>query len=68
MQKLNTDILTEIAALNRKIDEKYPELRKYLDETRSTIPQSDVNNPNIDTDALQNYRDSLKELIKKYNH
>ena len=68
MEKLNTDILTEIAALNRKIDEKYPELRKYLDETRSTIPQSDVNNPNIDTDALQNYRDSLKELIKKYNH
>lgn len=60
------DILTEITRLTNEIENKYPELQKYLDETRATLPQGDFNDSELDVASLENYRDSLKEMIEKY--
>ena len=34
--KNSQQILTEISTVTREIEDKYPELQKYLSETRST--------------------------------
>ncbi|WAC00999.1 hypothetical protein N7U66_12475 [Lacinutrix neustonica] len=65
MKKTQQDILTEISTLRRTIEENYPELQKYLDETRETLPQGGIGGE-IDVDSLKNHRDSLKSLIDKY--
>ena len=59
-------ILTEISQISREIEENYPELQKYLDETPETL--SDENNKagKMDEKALQNYLESLKSIVKKY--
>jgi hypothetical protein len=36
--KETKDVLTEISSTLREIEGKYPELQKYLDETRNTLP------------------------------
>lgn len=63
-------ILNDISVLTLKIQEDYPELQKYLDEQRSTLPHDDLIGSTLDLDALQSYRDGLKELIDHYkeNH
>lgn len=61
------NILTEITRLTNEIENKYPELQKYLDETRATLPQGDFSESEMDVTSLENYRDSLKEMIEKYN-
>lgn len=66
MEKVKTDILSEISTLTRIIQSEYPELQKYLDESRSTLPQGDMDNA-LDMQSLQDYRDSLKELIQRYD-
>jgi hypothetical protein len=49
------------------IQEKFPELSKYIDEMPITIP---VNNPEINLKNLKDYYNSLDNLIEKYaeNH
>ncbi len=64
--KTSQKILSEITTLTREIEEDYPELQKYLGETRSTLPQGDNSNPQLDLESLENYRDELQNLIKKY--
>ncbi|MBR9844612.1 MAG: hypothetical protein GYB35_00175 [Algicola sp.] len=59
-------ILTEIATVTRTIEDNYPELQKYLDETRSTLPQGDNSDASINKKDLENYLNELKTLIKKY--
>lgn len=59
-------ILTEIATVTRTIEDNYPELQKYLDETRSTLPQGDNSEASINEKDLENYLNELKTLIKKY--
>ncbi|XMO87923.1 hypothetical protein AAFN75_06435 [Algibacter sp. AS12] len=66
MKTENTNILSEISTLTRVIEEQYPELQKYLDEGRSTLPQGNVE-ASIDNKSLENYRDTLKELIQNYD-
>ena len=66
MEKVKTDILSEISTLTRVIEQDFPELLKYLDETRSTLPQGEEGST-IDMKSLENYRDSLKELIQRYD-
>ena len=58
------DILTEISTLTRKIETEHPEVYKHLDEMPMTLPDS--KNPNVDTKSLENYLQSLKDLIQKY--
>ncbi|MFL1010569.1 hypothetical protein [Flavisericum labens] len=65
MEQAKTDILTEISSLTRTIEERYPELQKYLGESRGTLPQGEVNHT-LDKEALEDYRNTLKELIRGY--
>ena len=67
MEATNTNILQEISNLTLTIEKDYPELQKYLDESRSSLPQGAFDNSKMDAEELINYRDSLKELIDNYN-
>lgn len=62
--KLSDDILK----ITMVIRNEYPELLKYLNEMPVTIP--DVNKPTINIDVLQEYYNSLLDLLRKYapNH
>ncbi|SDB61711.1 hypothetical protein SAMN03097699_2639 [Flavobacteriaceae bacterium MAR_2010_188] len=58
------ELLTEISTITREIEERDPELLKYLDETPMTIP--DIKNPDVDNKALKEYLETLKEIKSKY--
>jgi hypothetical protein len=64
--KNTQQILTEITTVTREIEENYPELQKYLNETRSTLPGSSKESGTIDQKDLKDYLNELRELIKKY--
>ncbi|WP_195806599.1 hypothetical protein [Winogradskyella helgolandensis] len=59
-------ILTKISIVTRDIEENYPELQKYLSETRSTLPHGSNEMDNIDTSDLENYLNELKEIRDRY--
>ena len=63
-EELNADILK----VTMTIQDKYPELSKYISEMPVTVPN--VKNPAIDLKNLQDYYNSLNEILKKYapNH
>ena len=63
-EELNADILKVTMAIR----DKYPELSKYILEMPVTVPN--VKNPAIDLKNLQDYYNSLNEILKKYapNH
>ncbi|MBL85452.1 MAG: hypothetical protein CMO82_02195 [Winogradskyella sp.] len=56
-------ILTKIAALTREIEDHHPELIKYLDETRSTLPNNS-GQATLDNKDLQNYLEQLQSLLE----
>ncbi|MBR9915166.1 MAG: hypothetical protein GYB32_10145 [Algicola sp.] len=60
-------VLTEIATVTRTIEDSYPELQKYLDETRSTLPH-DNDEGSLDLKDLENYLQELKSMISKYEN
>ncbi|MGJ8548422.1 hypothetical protein HSX10_07715 [Winogradskyella undariae] len=62
----HTAILTEISTVTRDIEENYPELQKYLGETRSTLPKGDNSDGSLNKEDLENYLNELKEMIEKY--
>lgn len=68
METLKKNILSEIASLTRTIEANYPELQKYLDERRNTLHQGNINSGELNNEELSTYRDSLKNLIEKYNN
>lgn len=45
-------ILTETSTLTRAIEKKLPELKKYLDETRSTLLEGHNIEPNLELNEL----------------
>lgn len=63
-KKINKAILK----ITMKIKEQFPELSKYILEMPVTIPN--VENPEMNSKALQDYYDSLEVLLKDYteNH
>jgi len=63
MNKLQ-NTLTEISQLTKIIETNYPELYQFLDENPITIPSE--SNPSIDKKILQDYLDSLKQLLKHH--
>ena len=67
MEAAKSDIVSEISTLIRIIEDQHPELQKYLDENRSTLPQGNLKGSKINEDELANYRDSLKALIQNYS-
>lgn len=58
-------LLTKISERVRSIEENYPELQKYLDETRITLPQSNEDTP-IDKKDLEDYLNSLDTMVDEY--
>ncbi|MBO6879891.1 MAG: hypothetical protein JJ870_04905 [Winogradskyella sp.] len=66
MMKETQQILTEIATVTREIEDNYPELMKYLNETRSTLPEGSNASATLNKEDLQNYLNQLKELVSKY--
>ncbi|MHA7844399.1 MAG: hypothetical protein ACX93I_13850 [Winogradskyella sp.] len=59
-------ILTKISTITRRIEEDYPELTKYLEETRSTLPNNSGEATLNDSD-LKNYLEQLESLIENHN-
>lgn len=64
--ELSQRLLADITQVTRDIEEHYPELQKYLDENPLTLPDGDTKEVEMDNDALREYLDSLRELIRKY--
>lgn len=63
-EELNADILK----ITMTIRDNYPELSKYISEMPVTVP--DESNPHVNVKNLQDYYDSLNNILKKYalNH
>lgn len=66
--KTEKEINDAILKITMKIRNDYPELSKYLSEMHVTIP--DDSNPDINIKILQDYYESLENILKKYipNH
>ena len=59
-KELNEDILK----ITMLIQEKYPELSKFITEMPVTVPN--IETSEINNQHLSNYYDSLKTLVDKY--
>ncbi len=60
------ELNSKIMEITMTIKEKYPELYEHLGEMPVTIP--DTENPEINVKNLRAYYDSLKSLVKNYEH
>jgi hypothetical protein len=58
------DTVNKILALTTKIKTNYPELYVLLNENPITIPS--VNRPTINNNIMQDYLDSLKQILNHY--
>ncbi len=58
------EILKEIFQVQMEIQEKHPELMKYLAEMPDTLPVE--GSVKVDSNSLLKYLDSLKEMILNY--
>lgn len=57
-------LLLKISEVTRDLETNYPEVYEFLDENPITIPNQE--DPKIGAKELQNYLDSLNDLIQKY--
>lgn len=66
--KTTEELISEISITILEIQTNYPELYIYLDEIPMTIPNK--SNPKIDVKALEDYQQSLKEILSNHrkNH
>ena len=62
--KTEKELNTRIIALTMQIQEKHPELLKFLDEMPVTVP-NEVN-PEINIKILSDYCESLDNILKKH--
>lgn len=60
VKKLYNDIMQ----ITLEIQEKHPELLKYVNEMQDTLPND--GKASLDIDSLREYCDSLKNMILKY--
>ncbi|WP_299107636.1 hypothetical protein [uncultured Winogradskyella sp.] len=58
------NMLKEITELTTDIETNYPELYRSLEEIPMTIPTNE--NPNVDKVVMQDYLESLKQLLEHY--
>lgn len=63
--KTKNEIVKGIIETTMTIDEKFPELSKYIVEMPVTIPNA--NEPEINEMNLDDYKNSLDVLLKKYD-
>ena len=59
------EIVEAIGKLTLEITEKHPEMSKYIGEMPITNP--DTEHPSITVKVLQDYYDSLKILMKRFD-
>jgi len=59
-----SNVVAEIEKLTTTIETNYPELYRSLDENPMTIPVT--NNPHVDKEAMLEYLESLKQLLKHH--
>jgi len=66
--KRSQKLTKEINDLTLKIEQEYPELYQYLNETPVDIPSND--HSKLNTQNFSDYLDSLKQLLNHYieNH
>ncbi len=57
-------LISEITEITTNIETNYPELYKFIEEQPITIPVS--NHPETDEKTLQDYLDSLKQLLNHH--
>lgn len=57
-------LLAEISKLTKTIETNYPELYQFLDENPITIPSE--SHPTINRNVMQDYLESLKQLLKHH--
>jgi hypothetical protein len=62
--KTEQGLTNDILKITMMINEKFPELSKYITEMPVTIPDTD--NPEINIKNLSDYKESLETLLKKY--
>jgi len=62
--KTLTKLLTEITQITTNIETNYLELYRSLDENPLTIPATD--HLHIDKQIMENYLESLKQLLKHH--
>jgi hypothetical protein len=62
--KTDQELSNEIFKLTMMINEKFPELSKYITEMPITIPST--NKPEINIKTLSDYKESLENLLKTY--
>jgi len=58
------NILDKITQLTLNIETNYPELYRTLDENPMTLPVT--SHPHIDKKVMQEYLESLKELLEHH--
>lgn len=58
------ELTEKILKITILIQEKYPELSKYLSEVQETLPT--LEHPEVDEKALANYYQTLDEMLKDY--
>ncbi len=58
------NILNEITQFTSNIATNYPELYRFLGENPMTIPT--VDHPHIDVKVMQDYLESLKQLLEHH--
>lgn len=59
-------LLKEISDLIVEIETHYPDLYQYLDENPITIPN--MEHPKIDAQELNDYLESLRDLLEKHKN
>lgn len=57
-------LLKEVTELTTNLETNYPELYRLLDENTLTLP--DDNEPVIDKKIMENYLETLKQLLKHH--
>jgi hypothetical protein len=62
--KTEQELTNDILKITMMINEKFPELSKYITEMPVTIPDTD--DPEINIKNLSDYKESLESLLKKY--
>jgi len=58
------ELTEKILKITILIQEKYPELSKYLSEVEDTLPTFE--HPDVDAEALAKYYQTIDEMLKDY--
>lgn len=58
------ELTEKILKITILIQERYPQLSKYLSEVQETLPTFE--HPEVDAEALSKYYQTLEEMLKDY--